>query len=164
MREAERANGGNGEMTVRELLNQCRTAVIEVAAIERQIERLMSTGAPSDGTHGTRREKVPGRDEYVAVGGTNNPEAAREQAVDGCVAVLEGKKRQLEEMLLEMEMAIGRLKDGRARTVLRLYYGVGWSDERIAEELDTARQVVQKWRNAAVDYLDAVCVAKGPEQ
>ena len=88
MREAEKASCGNGEMTVRELLNQCRTAVVEVAAIERQIERLMNTGAPSDGTHGMHREKVKGREEYAVVSGTNNPEAAREQAVDGCVAVL----------------------------------------------------------------------------
>ena len=143
-------------MTVRELLNQCRTALTEIVAIERQIDLLMSTGAPSDGSGGgIRREKVKGADEYTVVSGTNNPEAARAQAVDGYKAALETKKQHLEALLHEMEDVLGGLNDGRARAVLRLYYGVGWSDERIAEEMDTARQVVQKWRNAAVDYLDA---------
>lgn len=152
----EETHGEVRGVTVRELLNQCRTALTEIVAIERQIDLLMSTGAPSDGGGGgIRREKIKGADEYTVVSGTNNPEAAREQAVDGYMELLEKKKQHLETLLFEMENVLGSLNDGRARAVLRLYYGVGWSDERIAEEMDTARQVVQKWRNVAVDYLEA---------
>lgn len=144
-------------LTVREMLGQCRTALTEITAIERQIDRLMSTGAPSDGSSGgIRREKVKGGDgEYVAVSGTNNPEAARSQAVDGCEELLKKRKDALLDMLLEMEKLLELLKDGNARAILRYYYGIGWSDERIAEELETSREVITRQRNAAVDWLDA---------
>lgn len=143
-------------MTVREMLNNCRNALVEIAAIERQIDRLMSTGAPSSGSAGgIRREKVKGRDEYTAAAaGTNHPEAAREQAVDGYIAMLERKKEQLEGLLNDVERVLDELADGRARAVLRLYYGVGWSDAQIAEEMDTERQVVQRWRSHAIEYLE----------
>lgn len=144
-------------MTVRDLLNQCRTALTEITAIERQIDRLMTTGAPSSGAGGgIRREKVKGGDdEYVTVRGTNNPKAAREQAIDGCEAVLERKKRQLSEMLFEMEELLGLLGDGQARTIIRYYYGVGWTDERIAEEMEISRETVTRQRNKAIDYMEA---------
>lgn len=143
-------------MTVRELLNQCRTALTEITAIEHQIDRLMSTGAPSGGGGGgVQREKVKGKDEYILVGRSNNPEAARAQAVDGYLAVLEHKKQCLEKLLDEMEHVLEALSDGKARAVLRLYYGVGWSDERIAEEMETSREAINRQRNAAINYLDA---------
>lgn len=142
-------------MTAREILTQCRTALTEITAIERQVDKLMTMGGPSGGGGGVRREKVKGRDEYVAVGGTNNPEAARSQAVDGYEAVLEHKKQQLNELLNEMEALLGLLADGTARTVLRYYYGVGWSDERIAEELDSSREGITRKRNAAVEWLES---------
>lgn len=148
-------------MTVRELLDQCRTALTEITAIERQIDRLMSTGAPSDGSGGgIRREKVKKKskeapEEYVSIRGTNNPEAARSQAVDGCEAVLKQKQQRLNEMMAEMERIIEKLSDGKARTIIRYYYGVGWSDERIADELETSREVITRRRNAAVDWLES---------
>ena len=143
-------------MTAREMLNQCRTALAEITAIERQLDRMMTIGGPTGGAGGgVRREKVKGKtDEYTTVRRTNNPEAAREQAVDGWEEALERKKRQLGELLLEMETLLKQLHDGRARTIIRYYYGVGWTDEKIAEEMDTSREVITRQRNAAVDYLE----------
>lgn len=146
-------------MTAREILKRCRTALAEIGAIERQIDRLMTTGAPRGNSSGKpRREKVKGGGgEYVVVASrTNNPEAARDQAVDGCEATLREKKRILEKLLGEMERMLEQLDDGNARAILRYYYAVGWSDEEIADELHMARQTVTNKRNAAVDYLDAV--------
>lgn len=143
-------------MKARDILMQCRTALSEITAIEHQIDRLMTTGAPSGGGGGPRREKIKGTDEYVLVGGaTNNPEAARAQAVDGCEAVLEQKKQKLADLLQQMENLLDMLADGGARTVLRYYYGVGWTDEKIAEELETSREVITRQRNAAVNYLES---------
>ena len=149
-------------MTVRELLCQCRTALTEITAIERQIDRLMTTGAPSDGSSGgIRREKVKGGDgEYTVVSGTNNPDAARAQAVDGCEELLKAKRDYLAELLIDMERILGRLSDGKARTILRYYYGIGWSDEKIAEELETSREVITRQRNVAVDWLEAQTVTE----
>lgn len=144
-------------MTARELLNQCRTALAEITAIERQIDRLMTIGGPS-GTKGggIRREKIKGKaDEYAIVRGSNNPQAAREQAIDGWEEALERKKSRLAEMLAEMEEMLETLRDGRARTIIRYYYGVGWTDEKIAEELETSREVITRQRNAAVDYMES---------
>ena len=142
-------------MTAREILMQCRTALTEITAIERQIDRLMTTGAPSGGGGGLRREKIKGSDEYViSASRTNNADAAQAQAVDGFEAVLEAKKRQLDELLVKMEKLLELLDDGNARAVLRYYYGVGWADEKIAIEMGMARQTITNKRNAAVDYLD----------
>lgn len=143
-------------MKVRELLEQCRTALTEITAIERQIDRFMTTGAPSGGGGGPRREKIKGSNEYVVVGGgTNNPEAARMQAAEGCEAMLQQKKQALSELFTIMETLLELLSDGNARTILRYYYGVGWTDEKIADELETSREVITRQRNAAVNYLES---------
>lgn len=153
---AEMSHGGGDALTVRELLNQCRTALAEITAIEHQIDKMMTIGGPTGGAGGgIRREKVKGKtDEYTTVRRTNNPEAAKAQAVDGWEEALELKKHQLETMLMEMETLLKELHDGRVRTIIRYYYGVGWTDEKIAEELDTSREVITRQRNTAIDYLE----------
>lgn len=143
-------------MSARETLNACRKALIEITAIERQIDRLMSTGKPRGGSGGIRREKVKGKeDEYAVMPKGNNTEAARSQAVDGCEAVLEAKRQYLSELMIEMERLLNLLHDGHARTILRYYYGVGFCDEQIAAEFDTSREVITRKRNAAVNYLES---------
>lgn len=143
-------------MTVRDELNACRTALIEIAAIERQLARLENLTAPEYVSNAAiRREKIPGKEEYIASGRTNHPEAAREQAIDGCIERLNSRKAQLAEMMRRLEDLLELLEDGRVRTILRYYYSCGWSDEHIAEELDMARQTVTSKRNEAVKYLEA---------
>ena len=55
-------------MTAREVLAQCRTAIAEIAALERMIDKLMDIGAPAGGIGGSG-DRVGGR--------TNDPAAAR---------------------------------------------------------------------------------------
>lgn len=145
-------------MTVREILSRCRTAPTEIEAIKRQIDRLMTTGAPGGGTSSAniRRGKIPGKDEYIAVGNTNHPQAAQMQAAEGCMAVLEKKRAELEAMLDELEKLLAMLGDGKARVILRYYYAVGWTDETIADELGMARQTVTTKRNRAINFLETV--------
>lgn len=144
-------------MTAREVLNQCRTALAEITAIERQIDRMMTIGGPDGGKGGgIRREKVKGKtEEYTTMQRTNNPQAAREQALDGWEEALEKRKQHLSQLLQQMETMLKALDDGRARTIVRYYYGVGWTDEKIAEELETSREVITRQRNAAVNYLES---------
>jgi hypothetical protein len=145
-------------MTVRELLSGCRTAVIEIAAIERQIEKVLPTGGPKqyNGAWPTVA-KVKGEECYAFAGrGTNDTEAARQQQVDGLMEMLRTKQSALEQMLVDFERLIEQLDDGTARTILRYYYVVAWTDERIADELELPRQSVNARRNAAVGYLESV--------
>ncbi len=141
---------------MRDELNACRTALMEIAAIERQLARLENSAIPGYVSNAAiRREKVPGKDEYIAAGRTNHPEAAREQAIDGCIERLAERRAALAELAQRLEDLLDRVADGKTRTILRYYYGCGWSDEHIAEELDMARQTVTSKRNEAVKYLEA---------
>lgn len=131
-------------MTARETLERCRTATAEIAALERMINKLMDTGAPSGG------DRVGGD----RVGGaTNDPAAARMQAVDGCLLVLQQRRADLAALLIAADALIAMLDDGCARAVLRYYYGCGWTDARIAAEMDTDRETVTRRRHSAVDYI-----------
>lgn len=131
-------------MTAREVLAQCRTAIAEIAALERMIDKLMDTGAPTGGVGGSG-DRVGGR--------TNDPAAARMQAVDGCLNVLDQRREALAWLLIQLDTLIATLDDGKARTVLRYYYGCGWTDQRIADEMDTDRETVTRRRHSAVDYI-----------
>lgn len=131
-------------MTVRETLEQCRTIIAEINAIQSMIDRLSDTGAPAGG--------VPGGFDRVG-GTTNNKQSARMQAVDGCLEVLETRKTALAGYIAATEGLISMLDDSRARTVLRYYYCTGYSDRQIAGILGTTRETVTRRRNKAVCYL-----------
>ena len=137
---------GGDDMTAREVLAQCRTAIAEIAALERMIDKLMDIGAPDGGVGGSS-DRVGGR--------TNDPAAARMQAVDGCLAVLDQRREALAGVLIQLDALIMLLNDGKARTVLRYYYGCGWTDQRIADALETSREVVTRRRLSAVEYICA---------
>ena len=77
------------------------------------------------------------------------------QAVDGCLAVLDQRRGALAGLLIQLDTLIATLDDGKARTVLRYYYGCGWTDQRIADALETSREVVTRRRLSAVEYICA---------
>ena len=64
-------------------------------------------------------------------------------------------------MLSEFEAIVNRIKDRRLFVIVRNYYGLGWTDEKIAEYFDgddngrkmMARQTVQKIRS---DYFNSL--------
>lgn len=131
-------------MTASETLEQCRTIIAEIDAIQSMIDRLSDTGAPAgDAPNGFER-----------VGGaTNNKQAARLQAVDGCMQVLDARNAALIGCIAAAEELIAMLDDSRARTVLRYYYCTGYSDKQIAKILETTRETVTRRRNKALSYL-----------
>jgi DNA-directed RNA polymerase specialized sigma subunit len=87
--------------------------------------------------------------------GTNDPEAALLQRVDTdeVLEKIEGKCRELGDMLKEFEMILDAIEDRRLQIIIRNYYALGWTDERIGEQLEITRQHVNRLRTAYIDEL-----------
>ena len=142
-------------MTVREMLNGYRTALIEARAIKCQIERLEASRNGYSSSTAIHRIKVPGKDEYVVMPRGNNPEAANNQAIEGCIEQLRLREEILSRSSMELEKLLDMLSDGSARAILRYYYGANYNDEWIAEEMMTVREVITRKRNWAINYLES---------
>ena len=142
-------------MTVRKLFESCRSAAYEVAAIERQLNNLMSSGGPVAPSSSIPREKVPGKDEYIiAPRGTNNPAAAREQKYTQCETLLQQKRNELKVLLVSFEQVLAIVDDGITRTILRDYYPNRRSDEQIAYDINMSRKTVNWIRRDIVKKLE----------
>jgi hypothetical protein len=94
--------------------------------------------------------------------GTNEPEAAMLQQVeeDDPIYRIEELSKDLREMTNEFETIVNRIKDRRLFIIVRNYYGLGWTDDKIASYFDDdngrrmmARQTVQKIRS---DYFNSL--------
>lgn len=131
-------------MTPRETLEFCRSAVDEIAAIEHQLDRLRGIGGP----------RSLGAVSTESMSRTNNPESARLQHEDYLCAELEKQRDRIEATLAAANALVNSLADGRARSILRYYYLVGWNDDRIADEMGISRTWVCKKRVAAVRFLE----------
>ena len=142
-----------------EILVRYRQIVIEIKALELQSEFLKEyIGGPKPlrGVHLTGMPR-----------GTNDPEAAMLQQVeeDDPVYHIEELSKELGLMLLEFEQIVNEIKDRRLFIIVRNYYGLGWTDEKIAEYFTDnngedddgrrmmARQTVQKLRS---DYFNSL--------
>ncbi len=141
--------------TTKELLIACRSAAQEIAAIERQLQKAGSSGGPRGYGGGIRREVYHDKGKECAISPrmTNNPAAAATQREDAYIVKLESRKAELQDLLSGFEMIVDKLADGTARTILRYYYCVGWTDEAIAVELELSRVAVNEKRRKAVKYL-----------
>lgn len=141
-------------ITGRELLEEYRQMVLEVDTLERQcayINRIVGGPSPLTGIQITGMPR-----------GTNDPEAARVQRDDYAtdekdMAVL----RKLEERVAELtgmmdmcETVLDSVEDQRARTILRNYYALGWTDKRIARLMNYERSSVTKIRVQAMEALN----------
>jgi hypothetical protein len=87
--------------------------------------------------------------------GTNNPEAAMMQTIeeDDPIYKIEQLIADLREKTAEFEIIVNRIKDRRLFIIVRNYYALGWTDEKIAEGMDVSRQLVQKLRS---DYFNSL--------
>jgi hypothetical protein len=135
-------------MTKRELLENYRLLVIEIESLERQSKFLNQfIGGPRP-VHGVQLTGMPR--------GTNDPEAALLQRVDTdeVLEKIEGKCRELGDMLKEFEMILDAIEDRRLQIIIRNYYALGWTDERIGEQLEITRQHVNRLRTAYIDELE----------
>ena len=66
---------------------------------------------------------------------------------------LEELCKELKDIVLEFETVVNEIKDKRLFIIVRNYYALGWTDERIAENMELSRQTVQKLR---ADYFNSL--------
>lgn len=134
-------------MTKRELLENYRDIVIEIETLERQSKFLNQfVGGPRP-LHGVQLTGMPR--------GTNDPEAALLQRsdTDEVINKIEEKCAALRSMVDSFEQIMDKIEDRRLRIIVRNYYALGWTDEKIAVQLDLSRQHVNRLRMAYIDAL-----------
>lgn len=134
-------------MTKRELLEGYRLLVIEIETLERQSKFLNQfIGGPKP-VHAIQLTGMPR--------GTNDPEAAMLQRADTDEVLdkLEKKCAELRELVGEFEVIMDGIKDRRLQVIVRDYYALGWTDERIGDQLEITRQHVNRLRTAYIEEL-----------
>ena len=134
-------------MTNRELLENYRDIVIEIETLERQSKFMNQfIGGPRP----VRAVRLTGMPH-----GTNDPEAALLQRADTDEVIdkIEAKCEELRGMLDEFEQIMDAILDRRLRIIIRNYYALGWTDERIGEQLELSRQHVNRLRTAYLEGL-----------
>ena len=129
-----------------EILTDYRLIVMEIETLERQSKFLNKyIGGPRP----VRSPQLTGMPR-----GTNDPEAAMiQQKDDDPIYHIEELSRELREMMMEFEYIVNKIKDRRLFIIVRNYYALGWTDERIAESMELSRQSVQKIRS---DYFNSL--------
>ena len=138
-----------------EILTDYRLIVMEIETLERQSKFLNKyIGGPRP----VRSPQLTGMPR-----GTNNPEAAQMQTIeeDDPLFRIEELSEELRGMVSEFEAIVNKITDRRLFVIVRNYYGLGWTDEKIAEYFDgddngrrmMARQTVQKIRS---DYFNSL--------
>jgi len=138
----------------RDVLERRRNLELELEAIRRQMDKLAQVG----GCRGSmpKIEKVPGKNEYAyAPRGTNNPEGAEIQHLDGYEEALRRHVAKNEDIMIEAEVVIAEADDPIDRTILRYYYCEGMNDQRAANRMHFERSVVSRRRNSVLDELDS---------
>ena len=134
-------------LTRRELLENYRDIVIEIETLERQSSFLNQfIGGPRP-VHAVQLTGMPR--------GTNDPESAilQRRDTDEVLDKIELKCQELREMVEAFEMILDGITDRRLRIIIRNYYALGWTDERIGEQLELSRQHVNRLRTAYVEVL-----------
>ena len=134
-------------MTKRELLENYRLLVIEIETLERQSKFLNQfIGGPKP-VHAVQLTGMPR--------GTNDPEAAALQRVDtdDVLDKIEAKCLELRGLVDRFETIVDKIDDRRLQVIVRDYYALGWTDERIGEQLELSRQHVNRLRTAYIEGL-----------
>ena len=134
-------------MTKRELLENYRLLVIEIETLERQSKFLNQfIGGPKP-VHAVQLTGMPR--------GTNDPEAAALQRVDtdDVLDKIEAKCLELRGLVDRFEIIVDKIEDRRLQVIVRDYYALGWTDERIGEQLELSRQHVNRLRTAYVESI-----------
>ena len=134
-------------MKKRELLENYRDIVIEIETLERQSKFLNQfIGGPRP-IHAVQLTGMPR--------GTNDPEAAilQRNDTDEVLDKIEMKCAELRGMVDQFEQIMDAIQDRRLRIIVRNYYALGWTDERIGEQLELSRQHVNRLRTAYLEDL-----------
>lgn len=134
-------------MTKRELLENYRSLVREIDLLEKQSAFLNQyVGGPRP----VRAIQLTGMPR-----GTNNPEAAMIQRADYDDAIyeLERKSEELRELLNEFNAILDAIDDVDDRNILRAYYALNWTDERIGNWLSYDKSTIWRRRNQLMNEL-----------
>lgn len=134
-------------MTKRELLENYRSLVREIDLLEKQSAFLNQyVGGPRP----VRAIQLTGMPR-----GTNNPEAAMIQRADYDDAIyeLERKSEELRELLNEFNAILDAIDDVDDRNILRAYYALNWTDERIGNWLNYDKSTIWRRRNQLMNEL-----------
>ena len=134
-------------MTKRELLENYRSLVREIDLLEKQSAFLNQyVGGPRP----VRAVQLTGMPR-----GTNDPEAAMIQRADYDDAIyeLERKSEELRELLNEFNAILDAIDDVDDRNILRAYYALNWTDERIGNWLNYDKSTIWRRRNQLMNEL-----------
>ena len=130
-----------------EILTDYRLIVMELETLERQSKFLNKyIGGPKP-LRGVQLTGMPR--------GTNDPEAAmlQQNEEDDPIFHIEELSKELGRMVNEFENIVNQITDRRLFIIVRNYYALGWTDEKIAKNMDLSRQTVQKVRS---DYFNSL--------
>ena len=134
-------------MNDRDLLENYRLLVIEIETLERQSRFLNQfIGGPQP----IRSAQLTGMPR-----GTNDPQAAILQRNDtyDVIDKIEAKCRELRDMVDRFERIMDSIEDRRLQIIIRNYYALGWSDEKIGDHMGITRQHVNTLRKQYIDSL-----------
>jgi len=136
-------------MTKRELLENYRNLVIDINMMEQRLSFLSRyIGGPKP-VRGVQLTGMPH--------GTNDPEAAMLQQQDTDSEILEKIEKRMDEtrrMTARFEVILEEIADRRLRNIIQAYYGLGHSEETIAEEVGLSQTHVNRLRKEYIEKID----------
>jgi len=136
-------------MTKRELLENYRNLVIDINMMELRLSFLSKyIGGPRP----VRSVQLTGMPH-----GTNNPEAAIMQQEDTDSEILDKIEQRMVEtrrLTARFEVILEEIADRRLRNIIQAYYGLGHSEETIAEEIGLSQTHVNRLRKEYIEKID----------
>ena len=136
-------------MTKRELLENYRNLVIDISMMEQRLSFLSKyIGGPKP-VHGVQLTGMPH--------GTNDPEAAILQQQDTDSEILDKIEQRMDEtrrLTARFEIILESIDDRRLRNIIQAYYGLGHSEEKIAEEVGLSQTHVNRLRREFIEKID----------
>lgn len=136
-------------MTKRELLENYRNLVIDINMME---QRLSFLSKYIGGPRPLRAVQLTGMPR-----GTNEPEAALMQREDTDSEILDKIEQRMDEtrrLTARFEVILEEIDDRRLRNIIQAYYGLGHSEEKIAEEIGLSQTHVNRLRKEYMDKID----------
>lgn len=132
-------------MTAKEILQNCRAAVLELRKLDDQLARCLPTGQPS-GVKAQQYDAEPP--------GSNDPTAAAIQLYDGLMAQRDELALQVSSISKTAWDILRSVKDVRSLVILNNYYLLGMTDHVIALAQELARETVCRLRHEALAALE----------
>ena len=131
-------------MTFKELCEACRHITREIGAIEKQLNRIGIID-------GFRDLSFPARNNFPSR--TNRSFISKTQEINAYEQLLLRKHQEAVDLLFQFERLLEQVPDTTDRAILRYYYGAGWTDERIAEEMNLTDRTVRGRRSVVLNKM-----------